>query len=144
MIHFVRIALLVFVCTYSYGQGLHLSAGVEKTAKRVLYGGGLTLESKGKWGIGAFYQTSLSNTVDESLNGKDTFYGALFQIPLAKTEKINFFATARLGMANENFFVVVPGLETRIKTWKKLSTVFGMGYRVGYPAIGLKLSHPIL
>lgn len=144
MIHFIRIALLVFVCTYSYGQGLYLSAGVEKTAKRVLYGGGLTLESKGKWGIGAFYQTSLSNSVDESLNGKDTFYGALFQIPLAKTEKINFFATARLGMANENFFVVVPGLETRIKTWKKLHTVFGMGYRVGYPAIGLKLSHPIL
>lgn len=144
MTRFFSIALLVFVCTYSYGQGLYLSAGVEKTAKRVLYGGSLSLESKGKWGIGAFYQTSLSNSVDESLNGKDTFYGALFQIPIAKTDKINFLATARFGMANENFFVVVPGLETRIKTWKKLYTVFGMGYRVGYPAIGLKLSHPIL
>lgn len=128
---------------FSHAQHLHLSAGAEKTATRLLYGGVLTLESKGKWGIGAFYQTSVSNSVDETLHGKDTFYGAVFQIPLAKTEKINFFATARFGMANENFFVVVPGLETRIKTWKKLSTVFGMGYRVGYPAIGLKLSHPI-
>lgn len=134
---------LVSSSVFLEAQHLHLSAGAEKTATRLLYGGALTLESKGKWGIGAFYQTSLSSSVDEKASGKDIFYGAVLQVPLAKTDKINFFATARAGLANENFFVLVPGLETQIKTWKKLNTIFSMGYRVGYPAIGLKLSHPI-
>jgi hypothetical protein len=124
-------------------SSLHLSIGVEKTATRCLYGGALTVETKGKWGMGAFYQTALLNDARESLKLNDAFYGMSFQVPLAKTQKIDFFATIRLGLVNEDFFVAVPGLETRIKTWRKLSTVFSMGYRVGYPAIGLKLSHPI-
>jgi hypothetical protein len=139
------VLLLVLVMTGSIAkaQKLHLSVGVEKTAPRCLYGAGLTFEFKGKWGIGTFYQQSIPNTPKENPSSKDAFYGVLFQVPLAKTERIDFFATARFGMVNENFFVFVPGLETRIKTWNKLSTVFGMGDRVGYPAISLKLSHPI-
>ncbi len=140
---FVTIILIGFI-TVAKSQTLHLSMGLEKTAPRCLYGGGLTFETKGKWGLGAFYQTGILNQGKESGELNDAFYGVLFQIPLAKSQKIDFFATARLGMVNENFFVVVPGLETRIKTWRKLSTTFGMGYRVGYPSIGLKLSHPIL
>lgn len=127
----------------SSAQRLHLSAGVEKTATRCLYGGGLTFETKRKWGLGGFYQASIQHEAKEGAKLNDAFYGILFQVPLAKTQRIDFFATARLGIVNENFFVAVPGLETRIQTWRKLSTVFSMGYRVGYPSIGLRLSHPI-
>lgn len=130
--------------TLANGQSLYLTAGIEKTAVRSLYGGELTFETKSKWGLGLFYQTAFLQQSKESRDSNDTFYGVLCKVPLAKTQKIDFFATARLGMVNENYFVAVPGLETRIKTWRKLSTVFSMGYRVGYPAIGLKLSHPIL
>lgn len=135
--------MLVGIIFFAKGQTVHFSAGAEKTATRCLYGGGLTFETKGKWGLGAFYQAGIINEAKESLKLDDAFYGVLFQVPLAKTQKIDFFATARVGMVNENFFVIVPGLETRIKTWRKLSTIFSMGYRVGYPAIGIKLSHPI-
>ncbi len=135
--------VLSMTATFARAQHLHFSAGVEKTAVRCLYGGGLTFETKHKWGVGGFYQTSIARPPKETFNLKDAFYGVLFQVPLLKTDKIDFFATARLGMVNENFFAAVPGLETRIKTWRNLSTVFGMGYRVGYPAIGLKLSHPL-
>lgn len=143
MIRLSLTIMLVGIIFFAKGQAIHFSAGVEKTATRCLYGGGLTFETKGKWGLGAFYQAGIINEAKESLKLNDAFYGVLFQVPLVKTQKIDFFATARLGMVNENFFVVVPGLETRIKTWRKLSTIFGMGYRVGYPAIGIKLSHPI-
>lgn len=139
----IFIIILVVTASLAKAQKLRLSTGIEKTATRCLYGGDLTFETKKKWGVGTFYQTSILNVPKENLTSNDAFYGILFQVPLAKSEKIDFFATARFGLVNEDFFVVVPGLETRIKTWKKLSTVFGMGYRVGYPSIGLKLSHPI-
>ena len=145
---FMRFIFIILLLTSGFsatrGQGIQLSVGVEKTATRCLYGGDLTFESKGKWGLGAFYQAGVPNEAMESLKLNDAFYGLSLQVPLAKSQKINFFATLRMGLVNENFFVVVPGLETRIKTWRKLSTTFGMGYRVGYPSIGLKLSHPIL
>jgi hypothetical protein len=140
---FLILLLIVAIYSAKAQSSLHLSVGIEKTATRCLYGGGLTLETKGKWGMGAFYQVGIPSDAKESLKLNDSFYGILFQVPLAKSQKIDFFATARVGLVNEDFFVVVPGLETRIKTWRKLSTVFNMGYRVGYPAIGLKLSHPI-
>lgn len=143
MIRFFLTLMLVGVIGFAKGQTLHFSAGVEKTATRCLYGGAVTFETKGKWGLGAFYQAGIINEAKESLKLDDAFYGVRFQVPLAKTQKIDFFATARLGMVNENFFVIVPGLETRIKTWRKLNTIFAMSYRVGYPAIGIKLSHPI-
>ena len=139
------ICSLLFYITFftSTAQRLHLSAGMEKTATRCLYGGGLTFETKRKWGLGGFYQASIRDEAKEGVKLNDAFYGILFQIPLATTQRIDFFATARMGIVNENFFVVVPGLETRIQTWRKLSTIFSMGYRVGYPSIALKLSHPI-
>ncbi len=140
------IVTLILLGTGSFvkSQNLHISVGIEKPVTRCLYGGALTYETKGKWGLGGFYQTSISSNPQESMSLKDAFYGLIFQVPLAKSEKINFFATARLGLVNENFFVAVPGLETSIKTWRKLNTVFNMGYRSGYPSIGIKLSHPIL
>ena len=141
---FCLIIVLVSIASIVKGQSLQLSIGIEKTAPRCLYGGGLTFETKKKWGLGAFYQAGIQSEAKESLKLNDAFYGLLVQAPLAKSQKIDFFVTARFGMVNENFFVVVPGLETRIKTWRKFSTTFGMGYRVGYPSIGLKLSHPIL
>lgn len=137
------IIILGSTISIAKGQNVHFSGGIEKTAARCLYGGGLTFETKSKWGYGVFYQTALLQKAKENPESNDAFYGLLFQVPLAKTQKIDFFATARLGMVNENFFVAVPGLETRIKTWRNLSTTFGMGYRVGYPSIGVKLSHPI-
>ena len=143
----MRFFLLVVFVTIVFSaksQSLQLSIGVEKTAPKCLYGGGLTFETKKKWVLGVFYQAAILNEAKESLKFNDAFYGLVVQVPIAKSQKIDFFATARLGLVNEDFFVVVPGLETRIKTWRKLSTTFGMGYRVGYPSIGVKLSHPIL
>lgn len=137
------ILLLTLFLSTVKGQNIHFSAGIEKTATRCLYGAGLTFETKSKWGLGGFYQAGVINNAKESLKFNDAFYGLLLQIPLAKTPKIDFFATARLGMVNEDFFAAVPGLETRIKLWRRLSTTFGMGYRVGYPSIGVKVSHPL-
>jgi hypothetical protein len=143
MKRFLFVVVVGISCTLAKAQILNVSAGIEKTAVRCLYGGELTFETKRKWGLGLFYQTAFLQETKEVRDSDDTFYGLLSQVPLAKTETIDFFATARLGMVSGSYFVAVPGLETRIKTWRKLSTILSMGYRVGYPAIGLKLSHSI-
>jgi hypothetical protein len=135
--------LLLVTATLTNAQTVRLSAGVEKTAIKSLYGGRLTLESKSKWGVGAFFQNSFLRQPHESGKLSGAFYGVLFQVPFAKTDKIDFFAIARLGFVNVNYFVAVPGFETRIKTLGQLSTFFGMGYRSGYPSISAGLSHPL-
>ena len=134
---------MCFILFPAKGQNLHVCLGVEKTAKRALYGGILMLENRKKFAVGVAYQAYISNDAKKEIKLSDIFYGVAFQAPIAKTEKIDFFATVRLGLVNENFFVALPGLETRIKAWRNLSTTFCMGYRVGYPSLGLKLSHPV-
>lgn len=124
-------------------QNLHVAVGVEKTARRALYGGALMLENRKKFAIGVAYQANILNEAKKEIRLSDIFYGVAFHAPIAKTEKIDFFATLRVGFVNENFLVALPGLETRIKTWRNLSTIFCMGYRVGYPSLGVKISHPV-
>ena len=142
-IQWIPLVAMCLILSPAKCQTVLASVGVEKTAKRALYGGTLMFEHRSKVAIGAAYQACISN---ESYDGKklsDIFYGVAFQAPIAKSNKIDFFGTVRLGFVNENFFVALPGLETRIKTWRNLSTIFCMGYRVGYPSVGLKLSHPL-
>lgn len=124
-------------------QTVLASVGVEKTVKRALYGGALMFEHRNKVAIGAAYQAGISNESSDGKKLSDVFYGIAFQAPIAKSNTIDFFGTVRLGFVNEDFFVALPGLETRIKTWRNLSTIFCMGYRVGYPSVGLRLSHPL-
>ena len=143
---FMRCFFLIGICLTilpASGQTLHASFGLEKTAKRALYGGTLMVENRKKFGVGIAYQASIMNKGSENVKLSDIFYGAAIQAPIAKSEKIDFFATVRVGFVNQNFLVALPGLETRIKTWRYLSTIFSMGYRVGYPSVGLKLSHPV-
>ena len=143
---FIRWTSPVAMCLILFtagAQNLHVSVGVERTAKRALYGGMLMFESQKKFAIGVGYQAGILNEANEDVKLSNIFYGVAFQAPIAKSERIDFFATVRLGFVNENFFVAFPGLETRIKTWRNLSTIFCMGYRVGYPSLGLKFSHPV-
>ena len=141
----VAFLFLMISSIAAHAQSLYLSPGVEKTVKGALYGCALTYETKSKWGFGAFYQTGLvSNPGEHSLTFKDPFYAVVVQAPLVRTEKLDFLATVRSGIVNEHFFVVVPGLETRIHIWRKFDASFGMGFRMSYPSAAVKLCLPIL
>lgn len=124
----------------SRAQQMNFSVGAEKSVKQPEYGAYLGYETKGKWGVGAFYQAGLETPSEgNSMGVKNPFYGMNLQVPLAKSAKMLFSINLRAGMVNEKFFVVVPGLETRLQPFKRFGAVFGMGLRHGYPSASVKV-----
>jgi hypothetical protein len=134
----ITLLLLILTVHVSLSQRMMLTPGVEKTVSEYQYGATLLLQTNKKWGLGGFYQTGISKE-EEGTVKKNPFYGAVLYAPLSKTDKINFYATLRCGVVNENFVVIVPGLETQLRLFKNFQAGFGMGYRMGYPSVSCKI-----
>src|SRR5688572_6005182 len=121
-------------------QHLNLSLLAEKTVAGSDYGATLVYENKGQWGVGFFGQTGLSKqNNEEGFSMKNPFYGLTVQAPLVRTEKITFLLNTRAGLVNQNFFIVVPGLETRIHILSRFAAVVGVGLRHGHPSASIKI-----
>jgi hypothetical protein len=133
------ILALVASSLFAKAQTLQVMTGAEQTVAGSQFGGLLLFQLKSKWGLGAFYQAGFERTPEQTLK-KDPFYGAALYMPLSRTEKINFYATLRCGLVNENFVAVVPGVETQMRVFKRLGASFGMGYRMGYPAMSARIT----
>lgn len=132
------ILFYLIICAASLiGQNMLIGVQAEITVTGYQYGGSMLHETAEKWGYGVFYQTSLSKSYEEA--SKKLLYGIQLQAPLAKSERIKFFATLKGGLANKQFVVVIPGLETRVAIRNRLSIAFGMSMRVSYPAISSKI-----
>jgi len=135
---FIIPALLVALNSYCNAQSMLLSALTEYTVAGPQYGVSMMYESKKQLGAGVFYQMDVNLPLETKT--KNTFYGGQFQIPIAKAEKLSFYATLRCGLVNDTFVVVVPGVETSIKAGKRLRIGFGMSLRMNYPSVSGKLS----
>jgi hypothetical protein len=122
-----------------YGQNLIISAGAEKTVSGNQFGMAVMLETKKAWGIGTFYQAGFSQNNEEHFIN-DPFYGVAWQTPIARSERITFVGILRTGMVNQDFFAVVPSLETRIQLSRAVGVAVGAGIRSGYPSLALKVS----
>ncbi|MBI3220042.1 MAG: hypothetical protein HYZ44_11050 [Bacteroidetes bacterium] len=122
-----------------YAQPLKAAIGIEKTVAGTQYGFGLVLQSKRHWQWGGFYQASLNYTRD---GGQlvNPFYGITLSAPLAKADRLTFYANARCGVVNEIFIAVVPGLETELQLSKKISFSALMSVRMSYPSAQLKMT----
>jgi hypothetical protein len=123
----------------SYGQHLTISGGAEKTVSGNQFGLTVMLETKKAWGVGTFYQTAISQNNEDHFV-KDPFYGIDWQAPIARSERITFVGILRTGMVNQDFFAVVPSLETRIKLSRAAGVAVGAGIRSGYPSLAVKIS----
>lgn len=140
-----RIAAIFFLVQLIAGslqaQGVNFAIGSEKSVGGIHHISALNVESKGKWGVGVFYQAKVDwNYSEEDSNlFRDPYYGITLQAPLAKCEKMSFFVTLRGGLVNKDFVLVVPSLETRIKLFSRFDAVFGMGYRYNYPTASIKV-----
>lgn len=129
---------LFLAMTLAFGQDLVSALQVEYTVAGLQYGGSLMYEAKSKLGLGFFYQAPIGSLEDAHI--KDQFYGVITQIPLAKSEKILFAANLRAGLVNDQFLVVVPGLETNINISKRIGIAFGMSLRMNYPSVSTKIT----
>ncbi len=133
--------LIVILFSFSatiQAQTLVLSTGIEKTVADTESQLMMGYQSKKQWAIGTFYQNSLNKFINENNRDQSFWYGAFTTLSIAKSDKISFYAMARIGLIDEQFIVVVPSLETKIKISKCFSVGVASSYRQGYPAFSIK------
>lgn len=110
----------------------------ELTVAGSQFGSSFIYETKSKWGVGVFYQSEIKSS-PEQVPSKETFMGFVGQAPLAKSKRITFLGHVRAGLANNQFVVVIPGLETKLNITPRFGTSFGMSMRMGYPSLSCKV-----
>ena len=120
-----------------YAQSIIFVGQSELTVSGPQYGLAFGYDFKSQWGGGAFYQSEIKRSHEVIV--PNSLYGAYLQIPLVKTDRIVFFARLRSGLSNEKFLVVLPGLETRVKMFRRTGCAFEMSMRMGYPSLSGKI-----
>ncbi|WKZ61616.1 MAG: hypothetical protein QY309_08990 [Cyclobacteriaceae bacterium] len=121
-------------------QQVVLQSGIEKTVSNIEYTARVGFELKSLFGIGGFYQAGLQRgTESNSLNRVNPFFGGFLQVPVAKSERLAFLINVRAGIVNENFFAVVPGVETRVHLSPRVGFSFGSALRHGHASFSTRL-----
>ncbi|MBS1509010.1 MAG: hypothetical protein JSS79_20400 [Bacteroidetes bacterium] len=138
-----KIILLILEVTFfavvANAQHISLVPTVEKTVAGNQYGSLLVFQTKRLWSIGGFYQSSVTRT-SEGIQTSNPFYGVSISAPLVRSGKINLLANGRVGVVNEDFLVVVPGLETEVKISRSISVSSLMSIRMSYPSAALRIA----
>ncbi|MEP1033540.1 hypothetical protein [Ekhidna sp.] len=119
-------------------QTLTGQAFLQQTVMGAQQGFGLRIQSQKGWGLGLMHQANLKST-QESLGEKYPFYGMEAIVPLTKCGNMRFFFTPKAGFVNEQFFIIMPEVETEIKITDMFSAAITAGIRARQSATGIKL-----
>lgn len=130
---------LLFLYGASYAQNVLVTSTSEWTVSGIEVGGSVGFQSKKLWSFGGFFQRGIAKNSEENTQ-VESFAGIYGNVPIAKSERVNFFFSSRLGFVDKDFFVFVPGVETRVNITKRLGVNMGMGVRKSYPALNGKIS----
>jgi hypothetical protein len=133
----ILFAVLFFVVSAN-SQHVLIVPSVEKTVAGNQYGLQLSIENKMQWSFGGFYQASWQPG-ETGMQFTNPFYGIIVNAPLVKSDRINFYFNTRLGLVNDQFFVVVPGFDTRLKLSSCLSFSIGSSLRMTYPSASARI-----
>jgi hypothetical protein len=135
------ILFLMFNTSDSIAQHLVASATIEKNVAGAEYGTSVSYQTKKLLSFGGFHQTTIDRNQEGS--SKRTFWGAVLNIPISSSARLNFYAQSRIGFVNGKFFSFVPGVETEVKVTGKIWINVGAGLRMTYPSLTTKLSFKI-
>ncbi|HYG03445.1 MAG TPA: hypothetical protein VD927_13430 [Chryseosolibacter sp.] len=138
LIIFVLVVLLALIVQFANAQSFSIAMNAEKTVSGTQYGPALSFQTKSNWRAGAFYQ-SVMNVRPERGEIKSEFYGISAAAPLKKCDGFVFYATFRAGLSNNQFLVLVPGIETEIRLTPRASVAFGTSIRMQHVAASGKL-----
>lgn len=126
-------AFLVFAPQFGSAQYLVAGSQLEYTVAGIQTGASMWWVNKKQWSAGVFHQVAIWNAGEG--NKGSSFTGLQLAVPVVKGEKIRFVGLVRGGLANERFFIVVPGFETQLAIGKRAGFACGMSFRMGYPAL---------
>ncbi|MEP1114876.1 hypothetical protein [Ekhidna sp.] len=132
------IILLGTLQFHSKAQVLTGQAYLQQTVMGLQNGYGLRVQTNKGLGLGFVYQSNLKSTT-EGLDEKYPFYGMELMLPLTKCGNMKFFFTPKAGFTNEQFFVLIPEVETEIKINDTFSAAITAGIRARESATGIKL-----
>jgi N-acetylneuraminic acid mutarotase len=130
---------VLFFVVAANAQRVSLVPTVEKTVAGNQYGALLMFQTKKLWSVGGFYQASLTRT-GEGVQTSNPFYGISVNAPLVRAGKMNLYANGRFGVVNQNFLVIVPGLETEVRVSRWISVSALMSMRMSYPSAAARIS----
>ncbi len=130
--------LLIGATFSSSAQTLSGQAYLQNTVMGLQKGFGLRIQTNKGLGIGLVHQSNLKST-KEGLDEKYPFYGIETMIPLTKCGNMRFFFTPKAGFVNEDFFVLIPEVETEIKITERFSAAITAGIRARESSTGVKL-----
>lgn len=131
--------LFLLVAISGFAQKVSFSPLTEKTTLGLQYGSSLSYQTASKWGLGVFYQASIQKN-EKGISQENPFYGLIVNIPLGRSEKVNVYAHTRVGIVNNLFFVLTPGLESELKISNHLSISGIMSFRMGNPSAIMQLN----
>lgn len=144
MIRALIIALLLHSGGIALAQRLEISAGAEKTAIGSSVSARFGLSQRYKVQGGVFFQTGRNRGPAEFAFQKYDFAGGYLHLPLATSDKLIFGVLVYGGLVNNEFFVVTPAFETRVRVFPGAGVLFGCGYRYGYPSAQVGLVYQFL
>lgn len=89
---------------------------------------------KKQFSMGGFYLASIGRTQSD-LVAPVRIYGVFAGIPIVKSSNLVFNVNGRVGISNDQFLVVIPGFDTRIRLTNWANVDLGAAWRYGRPAI---------
>ena len=122
----------------SSAQTLSGQAYFQNTVMGLQKGYGLRVQTNKGLGIGLVHQSNLKSTM-EGADEKYPFYGIETVIPLTKCGNMRFFLTPKAGFVNEDFFVLIPEVETEIRITNRFSAAITAGIRARESSTGIKV-----
>jgi|SRR5689334_21440604 len=135
---FIVFIILAGLSSRIAAQNLFIAPMVESTIVGIQYGGSAGYLTKKSFSFAAFYLRSKAQS-EIWPSQQVVFYGIQSSIPLVRSSKLLFGGNVRAGLANNQFVVVVPGVETRIKITSRFYSVIGASWRYGHAAINTSL-----
>ncbi len=123
--------------SYTKAQSIVASPMIEKSIIGNQYGAAIGVKISNTLTVGSFYLSRVP--VNPEGIDTNTMFGLTLDYQLYNAGKLELSGVVRAGFANEKFFFLVPGIETRYAITKFLSIGGMMSLRYGFPAISGKI-----
>ena len=136
--YFILLLLIMLLLkSYTKAQSIVIGPMIEKSIIGNQYGAAIGVKISNAITIGSFYLSRMPAN-PEGID-TNTLFGLSLDYQLYHAGKLELSGVVRAGFANEKFFFLIPGIETRVTIAKFLSLGGMMSLRYGFPSISGKI-----
>ena len=138
MRRYLLVLFVLFGVSKLFGQSLEIGLGAQKNVMDIQYNYDLTFRYKNFFGLGVFGQSSKYMSFEQE-NNNYPIIGLDMSMPVKTCEELRVLVHLKGGLVNNQFIIVTPELETRLKLFKHIHLSTSIGIRRNQAAIAGKL-----